>query len=128
MTSIPEFDNSTLLSALTSAGIIGGSLMLVDRAFTERSKWGVVGGVVLGVFLDYNLKKSTNDQTISFFSEYLDDLWNDVQRRKIERENLIREREKAFLSDLVHLSADEQKTKLCFQDVKSHPHSSTQCY
>ena len=55
---IPEYDNSVLLSALLSGGVIGGSLMLVDRGFSERSKLGLVFGIGLGILLTTILRRT----------------------------------------------------------------------
>ena len=118
---IPEYDNSVLLSALLSGGVIGGSLMLVDRGFSERSKLGLVFGIGLGILLDYNLKKNTTQESISFFNGWLDDLWTDVQRRKNAREDQIREREEAFLTDLTDLSDEEKEKKLLeFRNIEEN--------
>ena len=69
-------DEDSLLTALLSGGIIGGSVALVDKNF-ERSKYAIPAGMVLGIFLDYQLKKMRKSESIevskSYF-EYLADL------------------------------------------------------
>ena len=69
-------DEDSLLTALLSGGIIGGSVALVDKNF-ERSKYAIPAGMILGVFLDYQLKKMRKSESIevskSYF-EYLADL------------------------------------------------------
>ena len=55
MSPIQEIDESVLLSAILSGGVIGGAVGLVDRNF-DRARYAVPIGMVLGVFLDYQLK------------------------------------------------------------------------
>ncbi len=72
----PEFDNSMLLSAILSGGVIGGSVGLLDNSF-DRAKWAVPLGMVLGIFLDYQLKKKQNSEHIEIATGYFDKLWEE---------------------------------------------------
>ena len=53
---IQELDESVLLSSILSGGVIGGVVGLADRSL-DRAKYAVPIGMVLGIFLDYQLKK-----------------------------------------------------------------------
>ena len=72
----PEFDNSMLLSAILSGGVIGGSVGLLDKGF-DRAKWAIPAGMLLGIFLDYQLKKRTNSEHIEIVKDYFVTLWVD---------------------------------------------------
>ena len=71
-----RLDEDSLLAAILSGGVIGGSVALADRNF-ERSKYAIPVGMMLGVFLDYQLKKARKSESIEItrgYFEYLADL------------------------------------------------------
>ena len=74
----PEFDNSMLLSAILSGGVIGGSVGLLDNSF-DRAKWAVPLGMMLGIFLDYQLKKKQNSEHIEVAKGYFETLWEEAK-------------------------------------------------
>jgi hypothetical protein len=79
MEKTPEFDNTMLLSAILSGGVIGGAVGLIDRNF-ERAYWAVPAGMAIGIFLDYQLKKSQNLEHVEIAKEFLKTTWDDSKK------------------------------------------------
>ena len=69
-------DNSMLLSALLSGGVIGGTVGFIDNSF-DRAKWAIPAGMLLGIFLDYQLKKAKHDTHVEVAKGYFAHLWED---------------------------------------------------
>ncbi len=77
MSPIAEMDESVLLSAVLSGGVIGGVVGLSDRSFA-RARFAVPIGMLLGIFLDYQLKKKRSYEHVEVSKSYFDSLWGKI--------------------------------------------------
>jgi hypothetical protein len=78
---IQEIDESVLLSAVLSGGVIGGVVGLADRGF-DRAKYAIPIGMLLGIFLDYQLKKKRSYEHVEVSKSFFDNLWENVSNIK----------------------------------------------
>ena len=88
-TKLPQIDESTLLNAVLSGGVIGGAVGLIDKGF-GRAKYAVPLGIALGIFLDYNLKKLQVGEHLEVAKAYFTKLWEKVHIAMEEKEVQIR--------------------------------------
>ena len=74
-----QFDESALLSAVLSAGVIGGAVGLLDRGL-QRAKYAVPLGLALGILLDYQLKRLRIGEHIEIAKEFITEAWDYTEK------------------------------------------------
>ena len=78
-----QIDDATMLASILSGGVIGGTVALADRGF-GRAKYAIPAGMVMGIFLDYQLKKRRNKESIEVSKGYFEKMWEWVRDNEAE--------------------------------------------